>query len=187
MTHKLRSRYSTLASEERKLSTYERLNILVAPLIATFNSSHRVHVSLLGVPKPRLNSLLNTRLCVSWLTWGRKAVGTWLLVLLFGSVVTKRERREGERNFFKLDLLFCLYNVIMLALIHSWINRNYWPTSGWLLSIKRKLSFLMNLIISNLIVYDVIVSLSLAWFETKTYANWFRQNFIKVSFGLTLK
>ena len=37
-------------------------------------------------------------------------------------------------------------------------------------------------------VYDVIFSLSLAWFETKTYANWFRQNFIKVtSFGLTLK
>ena len=151
MTYKLRSRYSTLASEERKLSTYERLNIPVAPLMATFNSSHRVHGSLLSVPKPRLNSLLNARLYVSWLTWGRKAVGG-----------------EGERNFFKLDLLLCLYNVIVLALIHSWINRNYWPTSGWLLSIKRKLSFIMNLIISDLMVYDVIFSLSLAWFETKT-------------------
>ena len=139
--------------------------------MATFNSSHRVHGSLLSVPKPRLNSLLNARLYVSWLTWDRKAVGG-----------------EGERNFFKLDLLLCLYNVIVLALIHSWINRNYWPTSGWLLSIKRKLSFIMNLIISDLMVYDVIFSLSLAWFETKTYANWFRQNFIKVtSFGLTLK
>ena len=46
----------------------------------------------------------------------------------------------------------------------------------------------MNLIISDLMVYDVIFSLSLAWLETKTYANWFRQNFIKVTFfGLTLK
>ena len=39
--------------------------------------------------------------------------------MLFGSAITKRERGEGERNFFKLDLLLCLYNVIVLALIHS--------------------------------------------------------------------
>ena len=56
MTYKLRSRCSTSASEERKLSTYERLNIPVAPLMATSSSLHLVQVSLLGTPKPRLNS-----------------------------------------------------------------------------------------------------------------------------------
>lgn len=186
MTYKLRSRYSTLASEERKLSTYERLNLPVAPLIATFNSSHRVHVSLLGVPKPRLNSLLTLAYTYPGLLEAVKRSTAPLFCCL--ALQQQKERGEGERNFLKLDLLFCLYNVIMLALIHSWINRNYWPTSGWLLSIKRKLSFIVNLIISDLMVYDVIFSLSLSWFETKTYANWFRQNFIKVTFfRLTLK